>query len=226
MKIEEIASKLLVLRESSSTGYLMAGSLREHLGFDGYKEAMRRRWILADDQQSGMVTITNNLGVINEMRGMAETFKKEKKCEKCEGECKCSPEDKEPANESASYAISHASRRLPVGEMVTYGLGRQPDSNTAPAPATSSSGGGSSAPAPSPTAPAAAPSAAAPEASRTAPVAIGSAVRIVQDGRQYTGRISQVKPDGKYAISFDAASKPSQERDYDKTEVSPLDMAK
>jgi len=54
------------------TAFIMPGELREKLGFDGYAEALRRRWLLADSEQSGMVQVTNNLNVVEEIRQIAE----------------------------------------------------------------------------------------------------------------------------------------------------------
>ena len=92
MSINEIAKKILHLRETKMTGFIMAGVLREELGFEGYGEALRRRWIMADMEQSGMVTISNNLGVIEDIRQLAAECKSKcgtcnkSKCD-CEGRC-------------------------------------------------------------------------------------------------------------------------------------------
>lgn len=134
MSTNEIAKKLLTLRETRMTGFIMAGVLREELGFEGYGEALRRRWIEADMEQSGMVTISNNLGVIGEIRQLAAeckskcgTCSKSKcdcagRCDACEGE-KCTCEAQEPAQEAVSetahfFAQAHAFRRNSVSEVV------------------------------------------------------------------------------------------------------------
>jgi hypothetical protein len=52
-------------------------------------------------------------------------------------------------------------------------------------------------------------------------VNVGSDVKVVQDGREYVGKVSQVKPDGKVAVSF-AGEKPAAARDYDNTEITPV----
>lgn len=227
MSINDIAQKLLVLREQRNTGLLMAGTLREELGFEGYGEAIRRRWIVPDESGSGMVTVTNHLGTVAEIRQLAAEAKAT--CQGCkDGECtcmckdgKCSCKSKtESINEDAHMiATSHAFRqKQSLAEYSTLGLGRTGD-----APVTPVVGLGKEHSTPASSVPAAAPSAAAPEAARQAPVAVGADVRVVENGKEYVGKVSQVKPDGKYAVSF-AADKPAVARDYDKTEVSPLAM--
>ena len=92
MSINLIAKKILGLRENRMTGYLMSGEVREELGFEGYAEALRRRWIEADMEQSGMVTVTNHLGKVDEIRKLAAECKdkcgncNKSKCQ-CEGRC-------------------------------------------------------------------------------------------------------------------------------------------
>ncbi|MGV0949095.1 MAG: hypothetical protein ACOYB3_00175 [Azonexus sp.] len=114
------------------TGFIMAGVLREELGFEGYGEALRRRWIEADMDQSGMVTISNNLGVIESIRQLAAECKDKcgtcgKASCKCDGRCdscngdKCTCEAQKPAQEAVSetahfFAQAHAFRRNAVGE--------------------------------------------------------------------------------------------------------------
>ena len=88
MSINEIAKRLITLRETRMTGFIMAGVLREELGFEGYGEALRRRWIEADMEQSGMMTITNHLGTVAEIRQLASECKE--KCGTCgKASCKC-----------------------------------------------------------------------------------------------------------------------------------------
>lgn len=140
MNINEIAQRILTLRETRMTGYIMAGVLREELGFDGYGEALRRRWIEADMEQSGMVTITNNLGKVEEIRQLAAECKDrcgtcgknqcncEGRCDSCKGE-KCACESQEPKPEAISetahfFAQAHAFRRNAVGE--NEGMGVDP----------------------------------------------------------------------------------------------------
>lgn len=144
MNINEIAKKILHLRETKMTGFIMAGVLREELGFDGYGEALRRRWIEADMEQSGMVTISNNLGVIEDIRKLAAECKAkcgtcnkakcdcEGRCDACEGEkCTCESQQ-QPAQEAVSetahfFAQAHAFRRNAVSEVVGA-----PEANAAP----------------------------------------------------------------------------------------------
>lgn len=117
MNINEIAKKLLELREKRMTSFIMSGELREALGFDGYGEALRRRWIMADEQGSGMVTVTNHLGTVNEIRQLAQ----ECTCKGCgdgdctckckDGKCTCKKEMESVTDDAHNLAESH-SRRL------------------------------------------------------------------------------------------------------------------
>ena len=148
MSINEIAKKLLDLRETRMTGFIMAGVLREELGFEGYGEALRRRWIEADMEQSGMVTITNNLGKVDEIRQLAAECKDKcgtcgKASCKCDGRCdscngdKCTCESQKPAQEAISetahfFAQAHAFRRnASVGENDGMGV-HAPEEAAAP----------------------------------------------------------------------------------------------
>jgi len=76
MTTQEIAKVILNLRETRMSSFILSGELREKLGFEGYGEAMRRRWLIADTDSSGMVQVTNSLGLIEEIRQIAE-------CEPC-----------------------------------------------------------------------------------------------------------------------------------------------
>lgn len=121
MNINEIAKTIITLRENKMSGYIMAGVLREQLGFDGYKEALRQRWIEADMEQSGMVTITNNLGKIDEIRKLAAECKskcgncKKSKCD-CSGRCdscdgeKCTCSDVEEAYQPKTGEKCHCKK--------------------------------------------------------------------------------------------------------------------
>lgn len=151
MNINEIAKKILHLRETKMTGFIMAGVLREELGFDGYGEALRRRWIEADMEQSGMVTISNNLGVIEDIRQLAAECKDKcgtcgKSSCKCDGRCdscngdKCTCESQAPAQEAISetahfFAQAHAFRRNAVGENAGMGVHAPVDPASQGAPA-------------------------------------------------------------------------------------------
>ena len=234
MNIKEIASKLIGIRENKMSSFIMSGQLREELGFEGYGEALRRRWIMADMEGSGMIQITNHLGTVAEMRELAEEFAKECKdrcgscgknkcgcsgrCDSCKGEkCTCTNESKQPVSESAHLAVAHAMRtKQTLDEIATLGLGRQPDSAGTPVAGL----GATSAPAaPAAGAPISRPDPASP--TRPQSLDIGTDVNVVENGKTYAGKVSQVKPDGKVRISF-GGEKPSAERDYDKSEVTPL----
>lgn len=123
MTINEVAKKLLELREQRMTGFIMSGVLREELGFEGYGEALRRRWIEADLEQSGMVTVTNNLNTVAEIRSLAAEAKtctckggKEGEC-KCgckEGKCTCESQQESLSETAHFFAQAHAFRRNAV----------------------------------------------------------------------------------------------------------------
>lgn len=219
MTINEIAQRILTLRETRMTGYIMAGVLREELGFEGYGEALRRRWIEADMEQSGMVTITNNLGMVEEIRKLANEAKKccckDGKCECGCKDGKCTCESVAPVKEDAHFlASSHAYRtHQPIQEVATLGLGRTGDAPAAPVPGL----GAQSAAAPTQHTPPQAANPATP--ARTQPVGIGQDVAVVENGKQYVGKVSKTLPDGKFEISF-AGEQPPVRRSYDRTEVS------
>ena len=236
MNIKEIAAKLLKLREERMTAFIMTGQLREELGFEGYSEALRQRWIQPDEEGSGMITITNNLGKVAELRELAHQYAQECKdrcgscgknkcacdgrCDSCKGEkCTCACESTQPVREAANYALAHAGRtKMTLAEAATLGLGHQQDQAGMPIVGISQQT--------APTAPASInkPDPAAP--SRPQTLSIGSDVRVVENGKTYVGKVSQVKPDGKMQISF-GGEKPATIRDYDKSEVSPAaDVAK
>ena len=232
MNIKEIAAKLTEMRETRMTAFIMSGQLREELGFDGYAEALRRRWIQADEDMSGMIQVSNNLGVIAEMKALALEYAEESakpcmmchkdgkgctctKCKDCgKANCTC-----ESLRESAILSVAHANRtKQTLAEIATYGLGRQPDNVGSPIVGL---GAQSAQPAsPASPAPIQRPN---PSASPANPqvMGVGADVSIVQDGKTYVGKVSQVKPDGKMQISF-GGEKPSAVRDYDKSEVAPL----
>jgi len=276
MNIKEIAYKLMALRESMSA-FILTGKLRESIGFDGYGEALARRWIVPDQEGSGMVQVSNHLGTVAEIRQLAEDYIKEEECTFCHksgDECKCkkcpdckkanctcdsacesridekvmsyttftkgnekyhyndrgeyvkgeakkedrdrsspvaSNEPKKAKSESAHFiATSHAFRpKLMLNEIATMGLGNPDRLGTQPSAMAASQ----------PLEPTQQPTVATP--AHKEPVNIGSSVRVVQDGKTYVGRISAVKSDGKFSISF-GADKPAVQRDYDKTEVTPV----
>jgi hypothetical protein len=226
MNIKEIAHKLIALREGMAA-FIMSGQLREELGYEGYGEALARRWIMADEEASGMVQITNHLGTVAEMRQLSEEFVKEEgeecefchkkgkectctKCSDCgKANCKC-----ESVREAAILAQAHAARpRLNLREIATMGLGNPDRQGTPPAQPNVDQ----------PLSPTAQPTTATP--ARTEPVNIGSSVRVVQDGKSYVGLIKAVGQDGKFEVSFGGPDKPPVARTYDKSEVTPVTNA-
>jgi len=222
----------MAIREQRMSGFIMVGQLREELGFEGYSEAMRRRWILPDQEASGMVTLTNHLGTVAEMRALAEEHKNEKcpkchatmkefKCdgEKCDGcghvECTC--DGKKLTSECAIIAQSHAFRNKPgLVEIATMGVGQTSDHSTPVV------GVGNAVPNPSATQ---LPAQQAPARTGSAPVGVGTDVRVVQDGKAYACKVAKVGQDGKYEVSF-AAEKPAVQRTYDHTELQPVTDAR
>ena len=122
--LNEIARKLLALREKSTSGYAMSGQLREELGFEGYGEALRRRWIMADESGSGMVTVTNHLNSVEEIRQLASENKeccKGCKDEECtcmckDGKCVCKKKMESLEESAHSISAAHALRNQVVVE--------------------------------------------------------------------------------------------------------------
>lgn len=142
MNINEVAKRLLDLREKRMTGFIMSGVLREELGFEGYGEALRRRWIEADLEQSGMVTVTNNLAKVEEIRTLAAECKDrcgscgknkcscEGRCDACKGEkCACESKQESLTETAHFFAQAHAFRRnasLSVGESMCSWCHKKP----------------------------------------------------------------------------------------------------
>lgn len=232
MKINEVAKRLLDLREKRMTGFIMSGVLREELGFEGYGEALRRRWIEADLEQSGMVTITNNLNLVEEIRSLAAECRDrcgicgknkcacEGRCDVCNGEkCTCKPKQESLAETAHFFAQAHAFRRNAsvgdsedVGESATLGLGRTGDAPDVPVIGLGAQSAGTS----TPRTPASAPP---PTPEKNNEVGVGSDVLVVEKGKQYVGKVSRTLPDGRYEVSF-SGEQPPVRRSYDKTEVS------
>ena len=98
----EIAFILNQERETSLNPFIMQGQLQEKLGFDGYCEAQRRRWVVADSEGSGFMTISRDGTIVHEMKGLAEEWSKadSKFCEKCKKKCSCCECPKPKAEES------------------------------------------------------------------------------------------------------------------------------
>jgi hypothetical protein len=99
---------------------------------------------------------------------------------------------------------------LAIMETVTFGLGNTGDAPDLPVPGV----GQGSSQGQTQRSPAQAQSPSNPQA-----VNIGNDVAVVENGKQYVGKVSRMLPDGKYEISF-AGEQPPVRRAYDKTEVS------
>src|SRR4051812_1805261 len=67
MKISEIARALI-----ASPAIVPPGKLREQLGHDGYKEALRRGWIAPDTEFSGSIKVTARRDRREEMQEAAK----------------------------------------------------------------------------------------------------------------------------------------------------------
>jgi hypothetical protein len=232
MNIKEIAAKLIDMREHKMSSFIMSGQLREELGFEGYGEALRQRWIMADEDGSGMIQITNNLGAVAEMKRLAEEFAKEEVCSVCKKEgckckckggkcvCKCTTDESvRSLRECAEIAVHHANRtKMTLAEIATMGLGRQPDSAGTPVVGLGAQSAQPSA-TPAATTTAAADTSSAPSA-RPSALSLNSPVSIVQDGKSYVGKVSQLAGN-KIRISF-TGEQPKNVRDYDASEVTPV----
>ena len=75
MEDKQIAVTILNRRNSLSP-IVMQGEMRSTLGSDGYDRALANRWIVPN-YESGELQVTNNLGVIDQMRKMAESVQED-----------------------------------------------------------------------------------------------------------------------------------------------------
>lgn len=111
MKINQVAKTILDLREGRQSSILMQGELRSAIGAEGFAEAVNRGWVVPDvEGGSGMLNVTSHLGVIDEMRQLAESQDEGHDCDELKkGEECCNGDIKE----SASHSVStfHANRR-------------------------------------------------------------------------------------------------------------------
>ena len=213
MTPKEIAKIILDVRENRMSSFIMPGELREKLGFEGYGEAMRLRWLVADSESSGMVQVTSNLSLLEEIRKIAE-------CEPCAkspgevtyGEPKLGsnpveypsgssteqkmgneapksddeggPVKKSWSNESARFALAHAHRHFPIQEIAPPATGKPAVAMTPSVPATT------------PVTTAAATGHLPPDAN------IGDEVIVASEGQTYTAKVARKSPDGTYSLSF------------------------
>src|SRR5919109_2733528 len=97
MKTSTIAKILLDHREKSMSSFIQSGQLRDQLGTEGYAEALRRRWIVADEDLSCMVRVTNEMTKVAQIREAAQFAE---------------PEEPEPVKEDHTnrLATQHATR--------------------------------------------------------------------------------------------------------------------
>lgn len=109
-----------------------------------------------------------------------------------------------PTNESVdpAHAVAqhHASR--PLYELNYPGTGHD--------------GGSSGARSPRPAAPVSPTTPSSPQ--RSTPPQIGDDVLVAEEGQSYTGKVQQLKPDGRYTLSF-GSTKPAKLRDYGPDEL-------
>lgn len=173
------------------------------IGSEGMEEALNRRWI-RPDLDSGLLHVTNDLAVVEEIRRAADTV----------------PVDPPRQDESNGHGLAHAhALRNDHTEFVNGAVhfaGQKVDE-------TLGLGGGAAGPAsaaaplappppPKPAIPASPTSSASPK-----PQGIGDEVAVVENGQTYTGRIASMR-DGKFEVSF-GDKQPARQRSYSAEEV-------
>lgn len=178
-----LATKILQFRNSVSL--MMPGQLNSEVGPTGLQDALQLGWVIPDTD-TGYLRLTDNAGVLHEMRSLSET--KCKNCDKddCPG---CDAKEKEAACESAAHdpVMKHVNRRLHE----TYGLGTTATSGGAPGSGQPVRAASSPAvPAPAPANPA------------TADYTVGDDVLIAEEGKTYQAKVGSRNPDGTYVLSF------------------------
>ncbi len=218
---KEIAQFVMERRNRMST-VIMQGELMAEIGSEGLREALERRWVVAN-HESGYLQVTNDMAKVQEIREFAERV--EETCKKdgvdiCkkdgedddgeEGEEK--GEDGKPKKkewkkpwetheESHKFSLDHSQRDVSkslLSEIAAPGTGH--DSPRGPAPA--------AAPPTSAVPPrqSAAPNSNAPRNPNTSDV--GDSVMVTHEGRQYQGRVAAKTQDGRYKLSFGASRPP------------------
>lgn len=193
IKLPEIA-KALLERRNRLSHVILPGEIRGAIGGDGLAEALAQRW-LVPDTDNGCLCVTNDLKVIAEMRIMSDMSPDAFKPQEL------------PVAHSHDMSVAHSKR---LHEIAAPGTGK-------PAPGLSSVGQPAQAPAaPAQPVPAArggvpAPNAAAPN--------VGDPVVVAENGRQFTGTIQSVGPDGRFTLSFGNERPANPSKAYAKEEM-------
>lgn len=203
MNINQLAKTILDMREERMSAFIQPGHLIEQIGTEGYAEALRRRWLVGAEEAEGLMTVTNQLGIVNEMRELASECACEEKEEDDEkaGEetSEMEREERKRAqgghdraradfHESASrIAINHANRPRVLHELA---IG-QPNQDLSGSSATPQ---------------------------KQADPQVGNDVVVAAEGQTYPAKVASREPDGTYRLSF-GQKKPGIEKKYRKEEL-------
>jgi hypothetical protein len=107
----EIAKSLLD-RRNRMNPIVLPGEIRSAIGVEGVAEALKRRWLLPDLEDSGFLRVTNDLGVIESMRQLAQVKPEQ-----------YTPEAL-PVAESHDLAVLHTRRRHVLSEVAAPATGK------------------------------------------------------------------------------------------------------
>jgi hypothetical protein len=175
----EIA-KALLERRNRMTHVILPGEITAEIGPDGVAEALKERW-LVPDLDEGFLCVSKDLGVIDEMRRLAEMKPEEYKVEAI------------PVAESHGLSLLHTKRGHQLHEIAAPMTG-------APSPGLASTGQ---------PAPAAAVGSVPPMGAQQSPYVVGSPVTVARQGKSSNGVIEKLLPDGRFQVGF-ADGQPQQ----------------
>ena len=187
----EIA-KALLERRNRMTHVVLPGEITAEIGPDGVAEALKQRWLVPDPDE-GFLCVSRDLGVIDEMRRLAEMKPEEYKVEAI------------PVTESHGLSLLHTKRSHLLHEIAAPMTG-------APSPGLSSTAQPAAAPA-APVGPV--PPGGAPQS----PYTVGSPVTVARQGRSSSGVIEKLLPDGRFQVGFPSGQSQPGTNVFSKEEV-------
>ena len=185
----EIA-KALLERRNRMTHVILPGEITAEIGPDGVAEALKQRWLVPDVEESGYLCVSKDLGVIAEMRRLAEMKPEEYKPEAM------------PVAESHDISLLHTKRNHRLQEVAAPMTG-------APSPGLSSMA--------QPQAPV---SPTAPRGTPGADMPVSTKVMVSRQGKSFNGVIEKLLPDGRFQFGFPDNERPQGEHVFSKDEVS------